>query len=114
MDFVNYVCTDKIYKFSSTYDLKNNVLMPMASETLVIITNELADAQAVRITTDGWLSGSSNSFESVTVHFIKDTGKTFKLRPCVLGLIPIERAVAVLYIQIYIASFFKQEINKKG
>ncbi|XP_055958786.1 uncharacterized protein LOC130014025 [Patella vulgata] len=59
------------YHIPSRTHFTNNVIPQIYAQTKEIVNQKLNEADFVSITTDGWTSRSTQSFITVTAHFLK-------------------------------------------
>lgn len=78
-DLINYL--EPGYKIPSRYLLSNTLLDAQYSEVQKKLKEELESAKYVSITTDGWTSRATTSYQAVTAHYLLN----WELKSALLG-----------------------------
>lgn len=89
--FKNFVhLLDPKYVLPSTYTIRENIMRQMYNDCCQTLKNILKDVKYVAITSDSWTSRATESYLTVTCHFVT---RDFKLNSAVLSTKPLENGI---------------------
>lgn len=75
-EFIKFIeMLNPSYKLPTRKTLSNSLLPKFYEEVRTDVEKEVAEAEALCVTTDGWTSSNNDSFIAVTAHFIDNVSK---------------------------------------